>query len=65
MGEIADDCYSQGLSDYYDMPDEDRLDFDDVWRRQAIINERRAQRRRIEETRGTRDMFANLDDPPF
>lgn len=65
MGEIAEDCYSQGLSDYYDMSDEDRFDSDSAWRQQAIVNERRAQRRRIEEARGTRDLFSNLDDPPF
>lgn len=66
MGEIAEDCYDRAMSDYADMSDGDRYDFEVNWAHQRRLNEQRAQRRRIASRDSTRDMFANLDDtPPF
>lgn len=65
MGEIAEDCYDRAMDEYADMSDGDRYDHEVYWAQQRQINERRAQARRIREASGTRDLFADLDTPPF
>jgi hypothetical protein len=65
MGEIAEDCYDRAMDDYYEMSDGDRYDFEMDWAGQRIAREAAVQRRRVASARSTRDMFSNLDDPPF
>ncbi len=62
MGEIADDVYVQGLNDYFDLSDEERVESDErAARDRAVIKERRAQWRR----NNIRSHSTQSDDPPF
>lgn len=68
MGEIADDCYTQGLSDYWDLSDEDRADADDrMWASERHMREQyRLRAERAAELRGKSRRLPHPDDPaPF
>lgn len=65
MGEIADDCYDRAENDLADMSPGQRWEFEHHMRLCAQVRAREAQRRRIASRDSTRDMFSNLDDPPF
>lgn len=65
MGEIADDCYDRAENDLADMSLGQRWEFEHHMALCAQFRAQEAHRRRVASRDSTRDMFSNLDDPPF
>lgn len=63
MGEIADDCQGRALSDYYEMDESQRVNFEIDWAYQQQLLERRAQWRRNNRRTSVTTDFNK--EPPF